>query len=477
MPIRCYDKKNHFKAREDPATEDLYRFPNLIQTLQVIGCHFGIKPPGWEYPRHHHHLFELLYCLEGEVVHVMNRESVTMREGDWLLIKSGVRHQTTNPSAFNYSYFNVHFDLDDTEIRSLLAATPFRYITREEASGSKLRYYVSELETVMHRNRLVAQEGSAAVAQPTPLRFEDKLLLQSYTLLIIHDVLALFRGQPAAVGQAGLVSGRARAMSGQSSVVSEQALAMSGQSSVVSEQALAMSGLPSVVSEQTLAMSGQSSVVSEQALAMSGQSSVVSEQALAMSGQSSVVSEQAWAMSGQSSVVSEQAWAMSGQSSALGEQTLAASRQTSLINKQASAASWQAETAGRQAAAINTRALATSRDASLFTTDVAHAIEEKLSLGLCEETTVAGVAKEMNLSRSQCSKLFSKVYGLSPRQYVSQQKLKLAKELLVTTHLPMTDIADKLGFQSASHFSRQFRRWTGQSPSEFRPKHHAAQPH
>lgn len=100
-------------------------------------------------------------------------------------------------------------------------------------------------------------------------------------------------------------------------------------------------------------------------------------------------------------------------------------------------------------------------------------IEEKLSLGLCEEATVAGVAKEMNLSRSQCSKLFSKVYGLSPRQYVSQQKLKLAKELLVTTHLPMTDIAEKLGFQSASHFSRQFRRWTGQSPSEFKPRHHS----
>nr|WP_275942616.1 helix-turn-helix domain-containing protein [Paenibacillus alba] len=441
----------------------------MIQTLQVIGCHFGIKPPGWEYPRHHHHLFELLYCLEGEVVHVMNRESVTMREGDWLLIKSGVRHQTTNPSAFNYSYFNVHFDLDDTEIRSLLAATPFRYITREEASESKLRYYVSELETVMHRNRLIAQEGSAAVAQPTPLRFEDKLLLQSYTLLIVHDVLALFRGQPAAVGQAGVVSGRARAVSGQAS-------AMGGQASVVSEQALAMSGQSSVVSEQTLAMGGQASVVSEQALAMGGQSSAVSEQTLAMSGQASGVSEQALAMSGQASGVSEQTLAMSGQASGVSEQALAMSGQASAASKQTAAASGQAETAGRQAAAPNTRALATSRDASLFTTDVAHAIEEKLSLGLCEETTVAGVAKEMNLSRSQCSKLFSKVYGLSPRQYVSQQKLKLAKELLVTTHLSMTDIADKLGFQSASHFSRQFRRWTGQSPSEFRPKHHAAQP-
>ncbi|TXK75895.1 helix-turn-helix domain-containing protein [Paenibacillus sp. N3.4] len=309
--------------------EDLYRFPNLIHTLQVVGCHFGLKPPGWQYPRHHHHLFELLYCLEGEVAQEMNRESVKMREGDWLLIKSGVRHQSSNPSTAHYGYFNVHFDLDDTEIRSLLAATPYRHITQKEASASKLRSYISELETVMHRNRLGASDDTTEQEQEQPphLRFEDKLLLHSYTLLIIHDVLALLREHPAQLMQTSTMS-------------------------------------PPTTK---------------------------------------------------------------------------------------------------------------SKDASLFTADVAHAIEEKLSLSLCEEASVAGIAKELNLSRSQCSKLFSKVYGLSPRQYVSQQKLKLAKELLVTTHLSMTGIADKLGFQSASHFSRQFRRWTGLSPSEFKPKHHAVQ--
>ncbi|MGO4497502.1 helix-turn-helix domain-containing protein [Paenibacillus sp. 2RAB27] len=300
---------------------DNYRFPNMIQTLQVVGCHFGLQPPGWAYPRHHHHLFELLYCSEGEVLHEINRQSITMFAGDWLLIKSGVRHQSANQSAVHYGYFNVHFDLDDTEIRSLLAATPYQLIRQKDASTSKLRSYVGELEAVVTRNQLLDQG-----AEQAHLLFEDKLLLQSYTLLIIHDVLALLRAQQSAVVK--------------------------------------------TTRESTSA---------------------------------------------------------------------------------------------------------TNRDASLFSTDVAHAIEEKLSLGLGEEASVAGIAKELNMSRSQCSKLFSKVYGLSPRQYVSQLKLKQAKELLVTTHLSMNHIADKLGFQSASHFSRQFRRWTGQSPSEFRPKHHSVQ--
>jgi AraC family transcriptional regulator len=310
--------------RMEDLYRDNYRFPNMIQTLQVVGCHFGLQSPGWAYPRHHHHLFELLYCSEGEVMHELNRQSITMFAGDWLLIKSGVRHQSANQSTVHYGYFNVHFDLDDTEIRSLLAATPYQLIRQKEASTSKLRSYVGELEAVVARNRLLEQD--AEQAESSQLLFEDKLLLQSYTLLIIHDVLALLRAQQSAVVK--------------------------------------------TTRESTTA---------------------------------------------------------------------------------------------------------TNRDASLFSTDVAHAIEEKLSLGLGEEASVAGIAKELNMSRSQCSKLFSKVYGLSPRQYVSQLKLKQAKELLVTTHLSMNLIADKLGFQSASHFSRQFRRWTGQSPSEFRPKHHTVQ--
>ncbi|NOV01596.1 AraC family transcriptional regulator [Paenibacillus planticolens] len=299
-------------------SEDLFRFPNIINTLQVIGCHFGLKPPGWHFPRHHHHLFELLFCVAGEVVHEINRDTVIMHKGDWLLIKTGVRHQSSNTASTDYGFFNVHFDLDDPEIRSLLSATPYRLIRHKEAAPSKLSFYVSELEAVMHRNHTEHREAEAP-PEPSLLRFEDKLLLQSYTLLIIHDVLQLFREHGTASGHRA----------------------------------------------------------------------------------------------------------------------------------------------------------APDKNPSLFTADIAHMIEEKLSLGLCEEATVTGVAKEMNLSRSQCSKLFAKVYGLSPRQYVSQQKLKLAKELLVTTHLPMTDIAEKLGFHSASHFSRQFRRWTGQSPSEFKPRHPA----
>ncbi|WP_284646533.1 AraC family transcriptional regulator [Paenibacillus silviterrae] len=290
--------------------ESLVKIPNMTHTLQVSGCHFGIKPPGWDYPRHHHHMFELLCCLKGEVVQEINRNTLTLKSGDWLLLNSGVRHRTANVSAFHYEYFNVHFDLDDPEIRSLLGTAPYHQISGNQAELAKLNFYVSELGNLVRKD----SPEESCVREQIPL-LEEKLLLQSYILLIIHGVLSLIR-KPHPENQH-------------------------------------------------------------------------------------------------------------------------------------------------------------AADVSLFAADVAHAIEEKLSHSLCEETSIAGIARELNLSRSQCTKMFSKVYGLSPRQYVSRQKLKLAKELLVTSNLPMNAIAERLGFQSASHFSRQFKRWTGQSPTQYKPKHHS----
>ena len=57
------------------------------------------------------------------------------------------------------------------------------------------------------------------------------------------------------------------------------------------------------------------------------------------------------------------------------------------------------------------------------------------------------------------------------RIHVSHQtddSLERAKELLVTTPLPVTEICDRIGFQSLGSFSSLFRRLTGETPAEFR---------
>lgn len=110
------------------------------------------------------------------------------------------------------------------------------------------------------------------------------------------------------------------------------------------------------------------------------------------------------------------------------------------------------------------------KDSTLTEIDLAHQLESKLKSLVCQPVSIAGLARELNMSRSQCTKVFTKVYGVSPHHYINRLKQNKAKELLVNTDMPIGEIAQYLAFGSVQHFSRQFRRWTGMSPSRFRPK-------
>jgi AraC-like DNA-binding protein len=84
-----------------------------------------------------------------------------------------------------------------------------------------------------------------------------------------------------------------------------------------------------------------------------------------------------------------------------------------------------------------------------------------------ERAGIDDIAKEVGISTSHCNRIFRTVYGMSPRHYLSELKLKEAKRLL-STDLQIEHISKLLGYRDISHFSQQFKRWTGQPPSRFR---------
>lgn len=84
---------------------------------------------------------------------------------------------------------------------------------------------------------------------------------------------------------------------------------------------------------------------------------------------------------------------------------------------------------------------------------------------------IAGIASELGYSPTYCARLFKSVYGVSPRQYLSTVKLRESQLLLLNRELTMEQIAERLGFRDAAHFSKQFKRWTDLSPSEYRHMH------
>jgi AraC family transcriptional regulator len=83
-------------------------------------------------------------------------------------------------------------------------------------------------------------------------------------------------------------------------------------------------------------------------------------------------------------------------------------------------------------------------------------------------TSIAEVAKACSLSQSLLTKHYARVFGFSPKQHIIQLKLDYAKQLLQTTHMPVTDIVNHVGFINTSSFIRLFRSFTGMTPRRYR---------
>ncbi len=84
--------------------------------------------------------------------------------------------------------------------------------------------------------------------------------------------------------------------------------------------------------------------------------------------------------------------------------------------------------------------------------------------------TVERLADLAGLSTFHFIRAFRAAFGETPHQYLRARRLDRAKELLVTTAYPVTEICDQIGFQSLGSFSSLFRRLTGETPAEYRAR-------
>ena len=84
--------------------------------------------------------------------------------------------------------------------------------------------------------------------------------------------------------------------------------------------------------------------------------------------------------------------------------------------------------------------------------------------------TLAELAGLVDLSQFHFGRLFKQSLGLSPYQYLLQQRVERAKTLLKHTDKPIVAIALECGFNSQSHLGRKFRQLTGITPKAYRAK-------
>jgi AraC family transcriptional regulator len=87
---------------------------------------------------------------------------------------------------------------------------------------------------------------------------------------------------------------------------------------------------------------------------------------------------------------------------------------------------------------------------------------------LARDIRLADLAQLVGMSQFHFSYLFKRSLGKPPYQYLLQQRIERAKQLLKQTDKSVIDIAFLCGFNSHSHLSKQFRQLTGMTPKAFR---------
>lgn len=107
------------------------------------------------------------------------------------------------------------------------------------------------------------------------------------------------------------------------------------------------------------------------------------------------------------------------------------------------------------------------RSPSRLIIDVRSYVQHHLS----EPISVEALARSMFLSRTYLAAKFKKESGTTLTDFILREKVEEAKRLLRYTDKHATAIAAYLGFSSQSHFTNVFRKYTGNSPSEYRRLH------
>lgn len=95
-------------------------------------------------------------------------------------------------------------------------------------------------------------------------------------------------------------------------------------------------------------------------------------------------------------------------------------------------------------------------------------VEEYIALHIDSELTVEELAGRVYLSAAHLSRLFKKKHDMTVNDYITDQRMKVAKELLENTDLSVTMISAKAGYSNYSYFIKMFKKTYGKTPRVFR---------
>jgi AraC-like DNA-binding protein len=89
-----------------------------------------------------------------------------------------------------------------------------------------------------------------------------------------------------------------------------------------------------------------------------------------------------------------------------------------------------------------------------------------------QQFTIEKLSEVACLSLSALERRFKKHLAKTPKQFINEVRLENARKQLIETNKPISQIGDDTGFSDHSYFSKQFRLFFGELPSDYRANYH-----
>jgi AraC-like DNA-binding protein len=89
---------------------------------------------------------------------------------------------------------------------------------------------------------------------------------------------------------------------------------------------------------------------------------------------------------------------------------------------------------------------------------------------LHQPITVEQLAKQACMSKPHFFRSFKMEFGISPVEFIQQERLALAKQYLLDPRLSVSEVAYKAGFNDVPYFTQLFKKWEGTTPGAYRQK-------
>jgi len=85
-----------------------------------------------------------------------------------------------------------------------------------------------------------------------------------------------------------------------------------------------------------------------------------------------------------------------------------------------------------------------------------------------DDINLDDIAEHVGVSKYHFSRVFKDVTSITINQYINSLRCNQARQLLLTTELPVSEVAEQTGFRSVSYFTKAYKRSFNQTPSEAR---------